>query len=91
MNCSACQTNREFLTMELLKSVNVPRFSCRQAIVAPERQTAPFLQMSLRKDILRLSGILVAQRESSLREDNGGGGTLELLARTNNFPRWQVV
>jgi hypothetical protein len=42
--------------------------------------------MSLRTDILLAAVILVAQRELSLREDNEGGSTLELLARTNNFP-----
>ena len=38
--------------------------------VVPKPQPAPFQQFSLRKDILLLSGILVVQRELSLREDN---------------------
>jgi hypothetical protein len=48
-------------------------------------QPVPFEQMSLRKDILLLSGILVAQRELPLREDNGGGDTLVLFTR-KKFP-----
>jgi hypothetical protein len=54
--------------------------------VVPKPQPGPFQQFSLCKDILLAAVILVAQRELSLREDNGGGGTLELLACTNNFP-----
>ena len=54
--------------------------------MSEERQTATFRQMSLRKDILLAA-------EFSWRNENcpyvrtiGGSGTLELLARVNNFP-----
>jgi hypothetical protein len=45
-------------------------FSARAEILVPERQTAMFRQMSLRKDILLTVENLVVQRELSLRQDD---------------------
>ena len=54
--------------------------------VAPERQTATFRQMSLSKDILLAGGILVAQRELSLREDNWEKRHLGIVGARKQFP-----
>jgi hypothetical protein len=58
--------------------------------VVPKPQPVPFEQMSLRKDILLLSGILVVQQVLSLREDNWGKRYLELCERSHKVPegRW---